>query len=35
LRSRLEFAGVDVEDDGQELTFRDPWGTVIRARVGA
>ena len=33
LRSRLEFASVAVEDDGRELTFGDPWGSKIRARV--
>ncbi|MGC4174260.1 VOC family protein [Demequina sp.] len=33
LRSRLAFAGVAIEDDGREITFSDPWGTRIRARV--
>jgi catechol 2,3-dioxygenase len=35
LRSRLTFAGVESVDDGRELTFKDPWGTVIRARLDA
>ena len=33
LRSRLAFAGLPVEDDGREITFADPWGSRIRARV--
>ncbi len=33
LRDRVAFAGVAVADDGRTLTFPDPWGSQVQARV--
>ncbi|WP_375401060.1 VOC family protein [uncultured Amnibacterium sp.] len=33
LRDRLRISGVPVEDDGDTLTFADPWRNIVRASI--